>query len=153
MYLAPIACAASSITFSPCSSAMALIASMSAHWPKRCTGMIALVFFVIAFLILAGSMLNVFGIDVHEDRLGARPRDAAGRGEERERRADHLVAGPDPQRHQAAEQRIGAAGDADGVLRAAIRGQVLLKLLNARAEDEILVVAHFVQNGPNLLTQ
>src|SRR5687767_6229851 len=40
--VAPIACAASSITAIPCLRAVDKIPSISAHFPKRCTGRIAL---------------------------------------------------------------------------------------------------------------
>ena len=58
---ASIACALSSMTRSLCRSAMALIAGMSAHWPYRCTGMIAFVCGVIAASIFDGSMHLVSG--------------------------------------------------------------------------------------------
>ena len=54
---APTAWQASSITFSPCRSAIAWIAAISAGWPKMCTGRIAFVFGVIFASIFAGSML------------------------------------------------------------------------------------------------
>ena len=51
----------SSITKRPCSFAMAMIASMSAVWPNKWTGTMALVFGVIFRLTSAGSMLKVPG--------------------------------------------------------------------------------------------
>ncbi|MOA58690.1 hypothetical protein D3C78_1831310 [compost metagenome] len=56
-WLAPKLCAPSSITAMPCLAAMALMASKSAHWPYRLTGMIALVRGVIAASSSAGSRL------------------------------------------------------------------------------------------------
>ena len=56
-----MACAASSMTGMPARSAAAMIGSMSAASPKRCTGMMALVRGVIAARVCAGSMLNVAG--------------------------------------------------------------------------------------------
>ena len=58
---ASIACALSSMTRSLCRSAIVLIAGMSAHWPYRCTGMIAFVCGVIAASIFDGSMHFVSG--------------------------------------------------------------------------------------------
>ena len=88
---------------------------MSAHWPNRWTGMMA--------LVLRGdrasrsaTAVDVVGrrVDVDEDRLGAEPGDRAGGGEERVGRGDHLVARADPLGHQGDQQGVGAGGDADG---------------------------------------
>jgi hypothetical protein len=57
----PIACAASSITGMPRWFASSMIGAISADWPKRCTGMIALVRGVIAAIAARVSMLNVPG--------------------------------------------------------------------------------------------
>ena len=57
----PIACAASSITGTPAFAAIWPMASMSAHWPNRCTGMIAFVRGVIADATAAGSRLKLTG--------------------------------------------------------------------------------------------
>ena len=53
--------ALSSITFRLCFSAIAQMAGMSAHWPYRCTGMMALVLGVMAASIFFGSMQRVLG--------------------------------------------------------------------------------------------
>ena len=57
LYSAPIACAPSSITYRLCRAAIAMIGSMSAICPYRCTGMMAFVFGVTAASIRAGLML------------------------------------------------------------------------------------------------
>ena len=54
-------CAASSITRRPCSLAKARIGSISAHWPKRCTGMMAFVLAVIFAFASFTSMLKQIG--------------------------------------------------------------------------------------------
>ena len=54
-------------------------------------------------------------VDVGEDRRRAAPRDRLGRRVERERRADHLVAGADAERVEHEHDRVGAVGDADRV--------------------------------------
>jgi hypothetical protein len=58
----PWACAQSSITARPCRSAIAAMRSMSAIWWPRCTGMIALVFGVIAASTRSGSIVHVSGV-------------------------------------------------------------------------------------------
>jgi len=61
LYFDPMDCAASSMTNRLCFLAMAMIGSMSAICPNRCTGMIALVRGVMAASIFVASMLNVSG--------------------------------------------------------------------------------------------
>ena len=61
VYVAPIACALSSITYRLYSSATFMIASILAHLPNKCTGTIAFVFGVIAFLIAATLILKSSG--------------------------------------------------------------------------------------------
>jgi len=64
-YSAPIACAASSTTGSWYCSANFIIAVMSAHWPYKCTGIIALIFRSVSAArssaIFTGSMLKLTG--------------------------------------------------------------------------------------------
>ena len=55
---------------------------------------------------------------------------------ERERRADHLVAGPDPERVERDHERVRAVRDADRVLDSEVRGGLFLEGLDVRAEDE-----------------
>src|ERR1039458_9497237 len=63
--------------------------------------------------------LNQFGvdvirarIDVDKNRGGARADDGAGGGEEGKRGGDRFVAGAQTERHHAAQERVGAAGNA-----------------------------------------
>ena len=57
-WVAPIDCAASSSTARPCALARRSTPSMSAAWPNKCTGMIALVLPVMRRSASAGSMLK-----------------------------------------------------------------------------------------------
>ena len=54
-------------------------------------------------------------VDVGEDGRRAEQRGGLGRGDERERRADHLVARANAERHQRDLERVGPVGDAEGV--------------------------------------
>ena len=60
-------------------------------------------------------------IDIGEHRRRAEQHDHFGGGAEREGRTDHRVARADALRHQHQHQRVGAAGAADGIARAAKR--------------------------------
>ena len=112
------------------------IGSISAHWPNRWTGSMALVAGVIS--PLDGRRIDVerVRIDVGEDRPGAQPGDGAGGGEEGEAGQDHLVARPDVQGHQRQQQGVAARGTADGVPRLAVVGHALFELLDVRPEHE-----------------
>jgi hypothetical protein len=72
---------------------MALMASMSATWPYRLTGMMAFVRGVIAASISAASMLQVSGSMSTNTGLRAEQHDHLGRGGKGEGRGDDLVAG------------------------------------------------------------
>ena len=104
-------------------------------------------------------------VDVHEHRLRPGPPDAPGRAEEREGRRDHLVAAvaraalaaggvvrADLQGHQAHQEGVGAAGDAQGVLGAAIPGRGGLEIPHGRAVGDKLRVQDFGNRGQNFLT-
>ncbi len=75
-------------------------------------------------------------VDLREDRGGATARDRLGGRVERERRADHLVAGADPHRIEDEHERVGAVCAADGVERAEQRSRLALERLDLRPEDE-----------------
>ena len=75
------------------------------------------------------------GID--ENRGGPHPRDAAGGGEEGERRHQNLVPRPDPQRHQRQQDRVGAGRNAQRVPRAGQRLEVAFEGLDLRPHDEL----------------
>ena len=104
--------------------------------------MIALVFGVIAAAMASPVAFSVAGSTSTSTGRRAEPPDAAGRGEERVGRRDHVVARPDAGGHQRGEQRIGARRHADRVGRAQASGDGPLERLDGRAEDEALAVAH-----------
>ena len=72
-------------------------------------------------------------VDVGEHRSRAAPGDRLGGRVERERRADHLVARPDLHRVEHEHERVGAVRDADRLLRAEVRGRLLLERVEVRA--------------------
>ena len=98
--------------------------------------MIAFVRSVIRRSTSAGSRLSVTRVDLREDRCGAATRDRLGGRVERERRADHLVAGADPHRVEDEHERVGAVRTADRVLGAEVLGRLALERLDLRPEDE-----------------
>ena len=92
-------------------------------------------------------------VDVREDRLGAEPRDTARGREERVGRADHLVAGPDPVRHQREEDRVAAGADGDRLGRAAVVGELALERVDLGAQDELLRLHDARERGADLGAQ
>ena len=92
-------------------------------------------------------------IDVGKNRPGAKPRDRAGRGEERETRQDHLVAGGNVQGHQGQQQGVAARGAADGVFRLAVDGQLLFELRDLRPEHESAAIADPAECGEDFCLQ
>ena len=75
-------------------------------------------------------------VDVGEDGRRAAAGDRLGGREERERRADHLVARADPERVEHEHERVGAVRDADRLLDAEVLGRLALEALDLGAEDE-----------------
>jgi hypothetical protein len=75
-------------------------------------------------------------VDLGEHRRRAAARDRLGCGVERERRADHLVAGADPHRVHDEHQRVGPVRAADGLGAAEQVRRLALERLDLRAEDE-----------------
>ena len=82
------------------------------------------------------------GVDVGEHGRRAGPGDRLGGRVERERRADHLVAGADPHRLEREDERVGAVGDADRVRDVEIRGRLALERLDLGPEDEAARLEH-----------
>jgi len=74
--------------------------------------------------------------DVHEHRRRPDQRNRLGRGEERERCCDHLVAGSDTQGPQAYDQRIGTGIQSDGVPNAEVVGHVPLERLDIGSQHK-----------------
>ena len=99
---------------------------------------------MIAFVRGRDPLLDLRGIHVERDRVDvgedgcrAAARDRLGRRIERERRADHLVAGADLERVEHEHERVGAVRAADGVLRAEELGRFTLESLDLGPEDEL----------------
>jgi hypothetical protein len=88
-------------------------------------------------LDLGGIDVERHRVDVHEHRPGAGAGDAAGGGEEGERRQQHLVAGADLQGVQGQRHRVGAGGAADAVAGAAVGGDLVLQGGDLGAEDDL----------------
>ena len=82
------------------------------------------------------------GVDVAEHRRRAGRGDRLRGGVEGEGGDDHLVAGPHAHRPQRDRDRVRAVGHADGVLAAAVGGELVLERLHLRAEDEAPGVHH-----------
>ena len=71
-------------------------------------------------------------------KTGVAPaRDRLRRRIERERRADHLVAGPDPERLEHEDERIRAVRDSDRIRGAEEAGGLLLERPHFGPEDEL----------------
>ena len=75
-------------------------------------------------------------VDVGEHRGRARAGDRLGGRVERERRADHLVAGADAHRLEREHERVGAVGDADRMGHVEVRRRLALERLDLGPEDE-----------------
>ncbi len=71
--------------------------------------------------------------------------------EEGERRGDDFVASADVERAQRQQDRVGAVGTANGVLRSRQRRDGLLELFDGLAEDEKLIVDHAHERGHDLV--
>ena len=132
---------------------MALMASMSATWPYRLTGMMALVRGVIAASISAASMLQVSGSTSTNTGVAPSSTIISAGGGEGEGRGDDLVAAADAQRHHRDQQRLGAAGHADAVARADEGGELVLQLLDLGAHDVLAVVEHALHARVDALAQ
>src|SRR5262249_20003026 len=90
------------------------------------------------------------GLDVGEHGSGAEPRDGACGGEEGEGGAEHLVAGPDAERLQGEQQRVGARAARDRVLRLAVGRELALERLDLLAEHEALALEDAIDGGAQL---
>jgi hypothetical protein len=82
--------------------------------------------------------VEVHRVDVKEDRARADACDGPAGREERVRARDDLVAGPDSVSHECDEERIGARGKADAMLRAAVGGDLGLECAHLGTQDEHL---------------
>ena len=118
------------------SSAIGVMSSIGAVWPNRCTGAIDLGALGDRRLDRVGVDQEVLVVDVDEDRHGADARRRLGRGDERVRRHDDLVARPDADGAVGELERVGAVGDADDVLDADVVGVLALERVDLGTADE-----------------
>ena len=81
-------------------------------------------------------------LDVDEHRRRAGVADRRHRRHEGERNGDHFVAGADAGRQQRQMERAGAGVDGDGVLGAAVGGEIALEGGDILAEHELRAVQH-----------
>ena len=107
-----------------------------------------------------GRRINVEGVQVQvgEDRRGIGLDDGRGRGQERIRRHDHLVALADAGRDQRQPQADGAVDDRHGMLGLMIFGKALLELgdfvagqpspFSAPQGAEQVLFLHFAEDRP-----
>ncbi len=89
-------------------------------------------------------------IDVDEHRPRAQTGDGAGGREKRVGRRDDLVARLDVERHERQQQRVGAGRDGDRVADAEHQGQLAFERGDLGAHDEALAVADPFDRGENL---
>ena len=101
-------------------------------------------------------LLDLGGVDVlviaHVgiDRRRAHVRDRARRGDERDRRGDHLVALADAERPQRQHERVGAVAAAHAVLGAGVVDDALLELADLLGHDEMTLGEDAVDAGEQL---
>src|SRR5437016_14681256 len=90
-------------------------------------------------------------VNVHENRLGADPRNGSGGGDKRERGGDDLVGPADFQCHQSKNQRVRTRCAANGMTTASEYANFLFKCLNFWAKDEMLALQHALHRFDHLL--
>ena len=81
-------------------------------------------------------------VDIDKDRRRAKQSDDFRRGAKGESGTEHRIAAADALGHQHQQERIGAAGAADGVARAAECGEIPLEGLHLGAHDELAMCEH-----------
>ena len=87
-------------------------------------------------LEMRGIEVECFGVDIGKDRGGTDVVDHPCSGEEGEAGDDHLVARTNLQGSEGEEKGIGATCHANRVFHSAVSGNLFLKCLYLRAEDE-----------------
>ena len=83
-------------------------------------------------------------IDVDEHRRCVKPRHDARCGEERVRRHDDFITRTDAEDHESDQERVGARRERDAVFCLAIRCEIILEIIHALAEDEVLRLVDLV---------
>ncbi len=89
--------------------------------------------------------VKAVGKGIHEDRSGAHVANAGGGRGIGEGGNEHFVAGADAEGHERKGERVGAGGEADGVVHAQIGGHLGFEGLDVGAEDEGAAGKHFPQ--------
>ena len=93
------------------------------------------------------------GADIIEYRRAAHGGNDLARGEEREVRYEHGVAGADAPRHHAQLQRVGAVAAGDTVLASDIGGKTLFEHFHLLAADEMRAGRHSGHGSVHLRLQ
>jgi hypothetical protein len=120
---------------------MALISAMSATWPYRLTGMMALVRGVTLASISPASMLQVSGS--MSTNTGLAPSSTITSAVAAKVKGVVMTSSPrQAQRHQRDQQRLGAAGHGHMQCGAGEARPALLQLGHLRAHDVLAVVQH-----------
>ena len=153
LYVAPMACAASSTIGIPARDAPSSIGSMSALRPNRCTGTIAFVRGVMAGDGLRRVDVEGRRIDVDEHRPRAQAGDRAGRREKRVGRRDDLVARPMSSAMSASSSASVPEETAMAWRTPSIARQLALERGDLGAHDEALAVADACDRGENLVAK
>src|SRR4029453_2239 len=83
-------------------------------------------------------------------RCRSRASDRLGRRVERERRTDHLVAGPDLERVQDEDERIGAVAHTYRLANPEVARSLLLERGDVRPEDELTALEHVLECARDL---
>ena len=104
--------------------------------------MIAFVRGVMRAATSAGSRFSVTGSMSANTGVAPDAGDRLGGRVERERGADHLVAGADAHRLEREHERVGAVGDADRMRHVEVRGRLALERLDLGPEDEAARLEH-----------
>ncbi len=105
---------------------------MSAHWPYRCTGTIALVFGVMAASILVGSMQLVRGSESTNTAVAPAIQMASAVAKKVLVVVMHSSPGPMPSAMEHQPKRIRSVAHADRVLGAVVSGEFLFEALQCR---------------------
>ena len=123
---------------------------MSAHWPKRWTGISTLVRDPIAVSHRAGVEPEVVGADVgeHGRRTGLENR--VQRGDEGERACQHLIARRQVEHLQGRDKRSRAVVHGDAVTHADDRGEVVLEPLHHLSLGQHARREHPIDECPRL---
>ncbi len=111
--------------------------------------MMALVLGVMAASILAGSMHLVFGSQSTNTAVAPAIQMASAVAKKVLALVMHFVAGADAQGHQRQPDGVGAVADADGVLGAAVGGELAFEPFEHRAHDKLAALDDFLDVGVN----